>query len=207
MTLTTKLVFGWMCDCPAGFSDEEGHLIHHEPQHCEHRKQTLAIIPTDPDFVMPPWRNAEVTIFVEHPAPEVPGRRARPEEIPDPTRKLAKKAHAAGFEGNIFYARGVPLSKQSKTVKKLKEGEEPPAPRIPRVEDSILLNGMNGSGDRFAAVWRCTGGHVAACPDGCDRKHYSSVLARVWPAGGSRQAVSFEELKRWITSHGTTGGC
>lgn len=202
--MTTKLVSGFACDCVAGESDEEGHLIHHQPMTCSTGRKVLVEIPTDPDWRMPPWRASHEVI--EQPAPEVPGRLAHWTEVPSAARKMASLASTHGFTGVITYARGVGKVRQPpKAARKRKEGEADALALAQTVTDSILLRAASGE-SRCAAVWESRGSHAARCPDGCQERHYGSAMAYRWTLGGARHRVSFVELASWIKTHEASPG-
>lgn len=80
-----KEVKGWECPCIPG-SDENGNLVHHEPASCERRRPTVAFIPTQPGWTMPPWGGKK-------------NKRKRTTEAQDNT---AKRETAPALEPQVF---------------------------------------------------------------------------------------------------------
>lgn len=94
------------------------------------------------------WLSRECPRPEPHPAPEVPARPARAEEIPSSARKVIKPAVAVGWDLRMSYARGTAMGANGKPlVVKQSDGT-----KVPKVVESVMVQGRHGD-RRFTAVW------------------------------------------------------
>jgi hypothetical protein len=151
---------------------------------------------TDP--IQPTYRREEVEPEkIAVPAPEVPARPARPEEIPGGARTVLKRLEKHGWTTEALYARG-PWVDNAMTPDMItmwevdSAGQAEPA-TIVAVTASILVRGRRGR-QQVAALWVLRPG----LKDATFKFHFA--YTKPTPAGATTGRIDSKQLKQLTES-------